>query len=680
MAADVHPRERTGVRLGWRSATWPRPTVVVAAVGLGLVCSVVTYLLGETILDPPRDAQGAGQILDRLAVAAMLPFVLLALPRRLPDVEGAPVGRPFVRTTAFAGAVGLVWFGLLTAVGHGELRFVSPGLALALPMIVVTVLQVTAEESLFRLLLPLTLVRLFGRSPHAAIAATAISTILFGLYHLPSTPAAFADHVLFGLLMHQALSATRTIRVPIILHALNNLFAQHFLLDASAPETVPHLLAAKYLILFAFAAALFPVRPVWPATAWPQRFATVPGARAGVARTGRLAAIDALRGFALLAIMLENLLVYLPAEAGSAATSPTDRGIRAVMAALLEYRGLPLFALLLGFGVHLLIRRAATAEDRAAILRRNASFIVIGTMHGLLVFPGDILAVYGLLLYGLVWAVRNPRRAHLVTWISGVLFALQTLVLPVTLAATVGGAAEPTGSMFALTLGEALTLRVTEWLLYVVSAPLLSSGLLFPMLIGFRTAALVVGGPTSQDSVRVARLLTVVLGLGSVVMCLPYAMVLWTGWGDAADIAAHPWELVSAQVGGLLGALAAWFTVIAIRARRPAFGWIGRLVTVIGTRSLTLYLLHSVALVVLLTPPLGGLATKVSYTMLESAAVLSWMLAGPLLSRPWVTRAGLAERLVRDMAANPAVDRRPASRPCSGVRAIASCPAARPSR
>lgn len=649
--------------LRWRPMEWPMPKATFVVVAMGLMCSVSVHIIAQGVFGPAVDVPPYSGLVDKLAIIAMLPFVLLALPRHVPHVHGEPLSRPILRMFAFVATAGSLWVALVVAVspsGSGGVAYAPVGAQLAVPVVSGTILQVTTEELLFRLLLPLVLVRAFGRSPHSAWAATVVSAVLFGLFHAPQSLAAFMDHVLFGLVMHQVLSATRRVQVPIILHVANNLFAQNFVIQAAAaPEDRHHLLVAKYVIFFVIAAVVFPRRTPWPAAAWTERFAARPPMTTPAPGVRRSTAVDALRGVALLLIMLENLLIYLPAESGLAVPSAAERGTRAVMAVLIEYRGLPLYALLLGFGVYVLVRRAATPEERATVLRRNLAFIIVGSLHGLLVFSGDILAVYGILMCVLLWATRNPRRARLMTWVCGVLFVLQTLVLPFTLAFAANGTAEAGGSYLASTATEAFMLRSPEWLLFVLSAPLLSSGLLFPMLIGFRTAHLVMAGPLSAGPARGYRASIIALGCGSVALCLPYAILLWTSWGDARVVADHPWPLVLAQLGGLCGAIASWCLVIVITPGPAEVPMAARLMATAGRRSLSLYLLHSVAFLVLLTPPLGGLSSVVPLPALAGVVAIAWVAAGVLLSRSSTEHAGLAEALIRDMAAGPAVPPRP---------------------
>ncbi|MEU8387499.1 DUF418 domain-containing protein [Micromonospora sp. NPDC048843] len=214
-----------------------------------------------------------------------------------------------------------------------------------------------------------------------------------------------------------------------------------------------------------------------------------------------------------------------------------------------------------------------------------------------------------------------------------------------------------TASVLAGSASVALGSRWIEWLLYVLSMPFLSSGLLFPMLVGYRSAALVLRDRSRGDR-PTSRFfpLVVVLLVGSFALCLPYAAVLAEHWGDLQAVAAHPWHLVAAQIGGLLRALACWWAI--------AGKWTGlcasfevRILATLGQRSLTLYLLHSVAFLLLLTPPFGGLGAAGSLPILALVVVLAWAGAGLALSSRRLAGVPLAEELLRDMAAGPVAGR-----------------------
>lgn len=126
----------------------------------------------------------------------------------------------------------------------------------------------------------------------------------------------------------------------------------------------------------------------------------------------RISAVDALRGFALLGICIVNLpliarswqsLMQAPATAGG-------RLGLLLNSLLCEAKFFTLFSFLFGIGIYYLHRR----ESTAFLVRRFFALIVLGFLHAVLLFPGDILLSYGII--GLLFLpLRNlHHRALLV--------------------------------------------------------------------------------------------------------------------------------------------------------------------------------------------------------------------------------------------------------------------------
>lgn len=123
-------------------------------------------------------------------------------------------------------------------------------------------------------------------------------------------------------------------------------------------------------------------------------------------RPPRLPLIDALRGFALLGVFLVNLRFFsldaLMTEAAQQAlpSAALDHALRTGMEWLLDMKAITLFSLLFGMGVAMQME-GNTPGRMAAHLRRMAALLVIGLLHSVLLWWGDILLVYavvGLLL------------------------------------------------------------------------------------------------------------------------------------------------------------------------------------------------------------------------------------------------------------------------------------------
>jgi uncharacterized protein len=147
----------------------------------------------------------------------------------------------------------------------------------------------------------------------------------------------------------------------------------------------------------------------------------------------RLAAIDALRGFALLGILLVNQAAFLAGTAGAlpgsslGAAAWRTAAVDAVIQWLFTGKFILIFAFLFGWGVHTQVARGEGFRGR--YLRRLLGLLLLGAVHATFLFAGDILALYALLgLFmlrpvGRDWPVRKLVRS------GAVLLAVQAVIL-----------------------------------------------------------------------------------------------------------------------------------------------------------------------------------------------------------------------------------------------------------
>lgn len=134
---------------------------------------------------------------------------------------------------------------------------------------------------------------------------------------------------------------------------------------------------------------------------------------------GRLAHVDALRGFALLGILIVNIGYLASTYHGTGLEdpgfgSPLDSAARWFVAVFLEAKFFLLFSFLFGYGFTLQLSSAERHGARFAprFLRRLAGLFVLGALHAVLLFPGDILTTYAVLGLILLAARRlRPRTA-----------------------------------------------------------------------------------------------------------------------------------------------------------------------------------------------------------------------------------------------------------------------------
>ncbi|MFI2357801.1 DUF418 domain-containing protein [Streptomyces anulatus] len=134
-------------------------------------------------------------------------------------------------------------------------------------------------------------------------------------------------------------------------------------------------------------------------------------------RGARLAQVDALRGFALLGILMVNITYMASAYHGTGLEDPglggpLSEGVRWLVAVLFETKFFLLFSFLFGYSFTLQIdsaeRRGARFTPR--FLRRLTGLFVLGGIHAVVLFPGDILTLYAALGLILLALRRIPPR------------------------------------------------------------------------------------------------------------------------------------------------------------------------------------------------------------------------------------------------------------------------------
>ena len=126
-------------------------------------------------------------------------------------------------------------------------------------------------------------------------------------------------------------------------------------------------------------------------------------------------AIDALRGFALLGILVVNAGSFASTYFGlgvadPAFSRPVDHAVRWFISLVFETKFYLLFSLLFGYSFALQMDAAQRAGSAFVprLLRRLAGLLLLGVAHAWLLFSGDILVTYALLGL-LLLALRKLR-------------------------------------------------------------------------------------------------------------------------------------------------------------------------------------------------------------------------------------------------------------------------------
>jgi len=118
----------------------------------------------------------------------------------------------------------------------------------------------------------------------------------------------------------------------------------------------------------------------------------------------RLQHVDALRGFALLGILAVNIWVFTDPYYGASVTNPVypaaiDHAIRFLISTLFETKFYLLFSFLFGYSFSLQMASAERSHSAFVprMVRRQLALLVIGLIHGALLFYGEILSLYAVL-------------------------------------------------------------------------------------------------------------------------------------------------------------------------------------------------------------------------------------------------------------------------------------------
>jgi uncharacterized protein len=130
---------------------------------------------------------------------------------------------------------------------------------------------------------------------------------------------------------------------------------------------------------------------------------TSPGDARPIAPTERIDAIDIVRGIALFGVMAINVVTvfrvsifeqFLPARADGSAL---DRALHSVLMIGVDLKAFALFSLLFGVGLAIQFEHLSESSRRLVLLVRRLAFLMlVGAIHLILIWNGDILLEYAI--------------------------------------------------------------------------------------------------------------------------------------------------------------------------------------------------------------------------------------------------------------------------------------------
>ncbi|HEX7043176.1 MAG TPA: DUF418 domain-containing protein [Burkholderiales bacterium] len=401
--------------------------------------------------------------------------------------------------------------------------------------------------------------------------------------------------------------------------------------------------------------------------------ATVDAAWGPTTAAERLALVDALRGFALLGILLVNVTGFgrpfqtyrLPLDS----TQPWyDVAAAALVAILAEGKFYALFSLLFGLGLALQLERAQArgVAWRMLYVRRLLVLFGSGLVHGVFIWAGDILMLYAVLGFVLLLFADVAPRA-LMAWVVaiGVLFivaitaglvllhALETLdpeAVPrydSSAAMVEAEIAQAYAAYGAGSYAEITAQRIEDLRRFLDDAPLQSPSVLVYFLLGLYLGKRGVLAQPHAHAALLRRWARIGAGVG-----LPLAVLYaWTRFNPDPAVPGWLWWSVMAFYGGGLGLSLAYAGGLSLLWLRPGTQRVLQPLAAVGRLALSNYLLQSIVGTWIFYGYGLGLFGQVPPARSVSLALGIYLLQIPL-SRWWLGRFrfGPAEWLWRSLA------------------------------
>ncbi|HJV22619.1 MAG TPA: DUF418 domain-containing protein [Holophagaceae bacterium] len=372
----------------------------------------------------------------------------------------------------------------------------------------------------------------------------------------------------------------------------------------------------------------------------------------------RIEVMDVLRGFALLGVFCVNMLYFAqPMELHflrplARHPSPWTFGI---LLCLAQGKFYSLFSFLFGLGFAVQLERlGARGEDGPRRYRRRLRVLLaLGLLHGILIWPGDILAMYALIGFaltrfartteralrlwilalvafltvaGVAWGAAMLREAHAAPDLAAKAAAEQLQHTEATIQASLRAYAQgPFPVLFRQRLRDlaanyALTLGISPHILAL-------------FLLGLLTARLGFLAPTTRHLGTLRRVAAWGLGLG-----LPLNLIYTLAMAQGPAGPANPWGLVALglYIPGAILLCLGYAAGLALALRHPAGAWLGALAWP-GRMALTCYLAHSVVFTLVFNAYGLGLYGRVGLGPALAMAFALWLALIPLC-RAWLTR------------------------------------------
>ncbi|PUB26274.1 putative membrane protein YeiB [Promicromonospora sp. AC04] len=343
---------------------------------------------------------------------------------------------------------------------------------------------------------------------------------------------------------------------------------------------------------------------------------------------------DLARGVMLLFIALANSHYFLLGEryvgGFPAGGSRVDDAVAWLVSTFVDGRAFPMFGLLFGYGVAHIVRRNAGFGSSVVdqiLFRRSLVLIVIGVLDALLFYAGDILAMYGVLLFVGILLVRRSDAAVLA--VAAVFFVLGALPSVDSLSISTAG---PGPEALPPDLATMFSERAAIATIVALVGPI---GFVCPFAIGLWAGRRRILERPAEH--RVLLRIVAAVGISAAVLGAQPAALLVTGAYERPADDVLEWVGPLHDATGVLGGFgyAALICLVATRLRNRG---LVAAVAAVGQRSMTCYLLQSPVWFVAFTPFLLDLADTLTVTTTALLAIGVWAASVGLAE--WMRRTG----------------------------------------
>lgn len=305
----------------------------------------------------------------------------------------------------------------------------------------------------------------------------------------------------------------------------------------------------------------------------------------------RNGAVDTIRTLSLIGICLVNMpfLGLSTEQAMSPPPALLDRSAAFAVESLFQMKFFLLFSFLFGWGMHIqdLAAQKAGVAFAGRYGRRLAGLALLGILHGVLVFTGDILLLYAVAGL-LIWPARGLPPRRLLQLAAAMIPLAVVLTLALLLIPAGPGGVPPTAGL-GDSYSAALAVRLRDWLPTVLMLMLLQGPLvLAAFAAGLAAARTTFLTPGSAGRQRLAAAQPVLLAIG-VPLNLLYAATT-SGMAAVAD----GWPALLAVTSITLGAPALAAVYLHLILRLSDRMTLPPLLERAGRNSLSAYVLQGV--------------------------------------------------------------------------------------